>query len=148
MKQMTAAERAKGRLKAVRGPRLPETVSILGAVARLVSEADKAQDAMQAEELDPADIHLGILFSVSTAWEHGSFDTVGVRWLGDPGKIGEFIAGLEQMEHSGLLLMGLVWGLLDREAGKGVIWARPLVTGQEEKLKLAQGLFHVPFRVN
>jgi hypothetical protein len=149
--RMTSAQRVRRRLNAGRSPALPDSLSILDAVRRLSIEADRARKEMLQEQLDPEDIHLGLLFSISTPSEDGLQESVGAKWLGAPGKVGDFIAGLEKLTgRSRLLFLGIVWGVLDREANKGIMWARPLVTGPEveEKLKLAQGLFKSPWRIN
>jgi hypothetical protein len=146
---MTAAQRAARRLKAGRGPVLPNAVSILEAVHRLDFEAERARSAMRAESLNPEDVHLGLLFSVSTPSEDGLHESLGRKWRGAQGKLGEFIAGLEKLaEQSNLMLLGIVWAVIDREANKVEMWAKPLIAGQEERLKLAQRLFQSPYKVN
>lgn len=146
---LTPAQRAVRRMKAGRRPALPGSLSILEAVRRLVMEADRARNAMLAETMDPEDVHMGMLFSVSARTQGGLDESIGAKWLGEPGRVGEFIGGLEKLaEHSSLMPIGIVWAVLDRQANKGITWAKPLVAGQEDRLKLAEGLFRSPHRVS
>jgi hypothetical protein len=144
--EMTAATRVQRRLKS--GPhvrKLPNALSVLDAVHRLTGEADRAQSAMLEEQLDPEDIHLGLIFLVSTDSPDGLQESLGVQWLGTPDKIGEFIMSFEQRaKQSRLMFLGILWALLDREDNRGIMWAKPLVSGQDERMKLSVRLFQVP----
>lgn len=144
-KSMTGARRVQRRLSAGRRPALPESISMLDAVQRLASEADRAKSTMEEEKLNPDDISLGLLFSA----KDGLQEYIGNRWLGAPGRVGEFIAGLEEMAgKSSLTFLGIVWAVQDRETNQGIMWAKPLVKGQEERLQLAKALFRAPHRIN
>ncbi len=147
--RMTAAQRVRRKLNAGRTPALPKSLSILEAVKRLVTEADRARNAMLDEQLDPDDVHLGLIFFVAIPAEDGFQESIGAKWIGVPGKVGEFIAGLEKMQgHSKLEFLGIVWGLIDRESKEARMWAKPLTAGElvEEKLKLSQALFKAPHK--
>ena len=75
---MNAAQRVQRRLKS--GPhvrKLPNVLSILEAVGRLTVEADRARTAMHKEQLDPEDVYLGLLFTVSASLRN---PLVSSRW--------------------------------------------------------------------
>ena len=144
--RITAAQRVQRRLKS--GPRmrnLPDSLSMVDAVGRLTVEADRARTAMHAEQLDPNDAHIGLIFTVAAQ----SQESIGVKWLPPAARLSEFIAAFEKMaKHSTLAFIGIVCGLLDREANTARMWAKPSPAGQEEKMQLARQLFQVPNRVN
>jgi hypothetical protein len=153
--QITAAGRVRRLLKAGNRGRLPSKASMLEAVMRLVHEADRGRNAMQAENLDPNDLHLGLIYS-TTPKDESDAGSVGCKWLTAPAEIGNYIAALEVVEQAmGLRPLGILWAQVDREAdaqGKpgGVMWAKPIVSGPdvERMMKASQGLFIAPKRIN
>lgn len=147
LESMTAAQRVQRRLNAGRRPALPESLSLLEAVKRLADEADRAKSTMADEQLDPEDIHLALLFSA----KDDAQEYLGYRRLGPPDEVGAFVTGLEKLAGvSKLTFLGIVWSVYDREAEKGLRWARTLVAGEEaeERVQLAKGLFTAPHRPN
>jgi hypothetical protein len=151
-KSLTAAQRVRQRLNAGRSPSLPASLAILDAVVRLSNEVERARKAMREERLEPEDIHLGLLFSISTPSEDGLQEYIGVQWWGARGNVGAFIAELEKKMAgpSTIQFLGVISALLDREANRGIMWAKPIVSGPgvEEKLQMAKGLFKSPHRIN
>jgi hypothetical protein len=138
---LTPARRVQQRLNVGRTSRLPEALSFADAAVRLTNEARKLEIAMCREELDVADSHVGLLFTNAAA----TGEQIGVVWShGVSMKIGPIITKLEGLEAASIL--GLVWGVLDRQAGVGRIWARPLVSGEHAatRLQLAQNMFKLP----
>ena len=139
---LTAAQRVQQRLNAGRLAKLPEALPIVEAAIRLSHEAHRLEIAMCREDLDVADSHVGLLFANTAATGE---EQIGVVWSHGAGmKMGPIITKLEGLEAVSIL--GLVWGVLDRQAGVGRMWARPLVSGEyaAARLQLAQNMFKLP----
>jgi len=137
----TPAQRVQQRLNAGRMDKLPMALSIAEAAIRLSNEAHRLEIAMCREDLDVADSHVGLLFANNAA----SGEQIGVVWShGASMKMGPIITKLEGLEAVSIL--GLVWGVLDRQAGVGRMWARPVVSGDDvaARLQLAQNMFKLP----
>lgn len=138
---LTPAQRVQQRLNAGRTAKLPESLSIAEAAIRLSNEARRLEVAMCSEDLDVADSHVGLLFANAAA----DGEQLGVVWSHGRGmKMGPVITKLEGLEAVSIL--GLVWGVLDRQAGVGRMWARPLVSGEgtAARLQLARNMFKLP----
>ncbi|HEV2132641.1 MAG TPA: hypothetical protein VGR47_00115 [Terracidiphilus sp.] len=138
---LTPAQRVQQRLNAERIAKLPESLSVAEAAIRLSNEARKLEIAMCREDLEVADSHVGLLFANTAP----TGEQIGVVWShGASMKIGPIITKLEGLEAVSIL--GLVWGVLDRQAGVGRMWARPLVSGEHAaaRLQLAQNMFKLP----
>lgn len=139
---LTPALRVQQRLNAGRIAKLPEALSIAEAAIRLSNEAHRLEMAMCREDLDVADSHIGLLFANTAATEE---EQIGVAWSHGVGmKMGPIITKLEGLEAVSIL--GLVWGVLDRQADVGRMWAHPLVSGEDAaaRLQLAQNMFKLP----
>jgi len=138
---LTPAQRVQQKLNAGRIAKLPESLSIVEAANRLSIAAHRLEIAMCGEDLDVADSHVGLLFSNAAA----TGEQIGVVWSHGAGmKMGPIVTKLEGLETVSIL--GLVWGVLDRQAGVGRMWARPLVSGNDAatRLQLAQNMFKLP----
>jgi len=137
---LTAAQRIQKKLNVDRPADLPEALSIPEAAVRLSNASHRLELAMCAEGLDVADSHVGLLFSNATA----SGEQIGVVWSHGSEKVGPIIVKLEALES--VMILGLVWGVLDREANVGRMWARPLVSGEDvaAKMQMARNIFTLP----
>lgn len=141
MGSLTAAQRVQQRLNPGSPADLPEALSIPDAAVRLSNASLRLELAMCEEGLDVADSHVGLLFSNVT--EAG--EQIGVVWShGGNTKVGPLITKLEALES--VTILGLVWGVLDREASVGRMWARPLVCGEDvtAKMQMARNIFQLP----
>jgi hypothetical protein len=150
-KSLTPAGRVRRQLKAGR-PRkvLGVALSTFDALHRLVNEADRARTMMLEAGLDPNDIKVALIYC--TPEKPGFEETVGYKWLPQPGETMEFFARFEsEAEETPLLYLGILWLQMDHESAgakvlgmpEPVVWVTQFVAGPraEEKLFMARNHF-------
>lgn len=134
---LTPSARVRRQLKAGR-PRkiINRVIPTLEAVTRIADEADRAERMMQAEGLNPADIHLALIYCTP---EKPGFEQIGsYKWLPAPGEIGKFITALEDIaKTTAVLFLGILWYQADPDAQeKGVAWVTQFLAGPEAEKRL------------
>ncbi len=150
-KSLTPAGRVRRQLKAGR-PRksLNIPLSTFEALHRIVNEADRARAMMREAGLDPNDIRLALVHC--TPDKPGFEETVGYRWLPQPGETMEFFARFEsEARDTPLLYLGILWLQMDHESAgakalgmpEPVVWVTQFIAGPkaEEKLFMARNHF-------
>ena len=147
-KSLTPAGRVRRRLKAGRPRNI--ALSTFDALHRLVNEADRARTMMQEAGLDPNDIKLALIYC--TPEKPGFEETVGYKWLPQPGETMEFFTRFEkEATETPFLYLGILWLQMDHESPgakalgrpEPVVWVTQFIAGPkaEEKLFAARNHF-------